>query len=63
MSTQPKDIEISVDDQAQIHQANDMLATALHTNNRVVAESGHNVMLYDPGVVVDTVESVQARVR
>lgn len=47
--------------QAQIHRANDMLAAALHTTNRVIADSGHNVMLYDPAAVVDTVEAVRAR--
>lgn len=47
--------------QAQIHRANDMLATALHTTNQVVADSGHNVMLYEPATVVDTVATVRAR--
>lgn len=47
--------------QAQIHRANDMLAAALHTTNRVIADSGHNVMLYDPAAVVATVEAVKAR--
>lgn len=47
--------------QAQIHRANDMLADALHTTNHIVADSGHNVMLYDPAAVVDTVEAVRAR--
>lgn len=49
--------------QAQIHRANDMLAATLHSSNTVVADSGHNVMLYDPAVVVHTVEAVQARLR
>ena len=47
--------------QAQIHRANDMLATALHTTNQVVADSGHNVMLYEPATVVDTVATVRSR--
>lgn len=47
--------------QAQIHRANDMLADVLRTTNRVIADSGHNVMLYDPAAVVETVEAVQAR--
>lgn len=45
--------------QAQIHRANDLLAAALHTTNSVVADSGHNVMLYDPAAVIDAVEAVQ----
>lgn len=49
--------------QAQIHRANDMLAAALHTTNRVIADSGHNVMLYDPAAVVDTVQAVEGQVR
>lgn len=47
--------------QAQIHRSNDMLADALHATNHVVADSGHNIMLYDPAAVVATVEAVQAR--
>lgn len=47
--------------QSQIHRANEMLAAALGTTNSVIADSGHNVMLYDPAAVVDTVESVVAR--
>ena len=46
--------------QAQIHRANDMLAAALATTNSVVADSGHNVMLYDPTAVVDAVDAVAA---
>jgi len=49
--------------QAQIHQANDMLAAALHTTNQVVADSGHNVMLYSPRPVVDAIEGVVQQVR
>ena len=49
--------------QAQIHRANDMLAAALHTTNDVIADSGHNVMLYDPAAVVGTVEAGQDRLR
>lgn len=47
--------------QAQIHRSNDLLADALHATNHVVADSGHNIMLYDPAAVVRTVEAVQAR--
>lgn len=49
--------------QAQIHRANDMLAAALHTDNRIVADSGHNVMLYAPGEVVSAVAAIVERVR
>lgn len=49
--------------QAQIHRSNDMLAAALNTTNEVIADSGHNVMLYDPAAVVGTVEAVLERLR
>jgi pimeloyl-ACP methyl ester carboxylesterase len=49
--------------QAQIHQANDMLAAALHTTDRIVADSGHNVMLYAPQDVADTIIAVLDQVR
>jgi pimeloyl-ACP methyl ester carboxylesterase len=49
--------------QAQIHQANDMLAQALGTSNTVVPASGHNMMLYQPRVVADTIDAVVERVR
>lgn len=43
---------------AQIHRANDLLAAALHTTNRVVADSGHNMMLYTPQDVADAVDGI-----
>lgn len=46
---------------AQIHRANDMLAAELGTTNRVVADSGHNVMLYAPQDVADAVLGVVGR--
>jgi len=49
--------------QAQIHRANDMLAVALDTGNRVVADSGHNVMLYSPREVADAIDDIVAQVR
>lgn len=49
--------------QAQIHRSNDMLAAAMNTTNDVIADSGHNVMLYDPAAVVGTVEAVLDRLR
>lgn len=48
--------------QAQIHRSNEMLAGVLRTSNKVIADSGHNVMLYDPAAVVDTIEAVQVQV-
>ncbi len=49
--------------QAQIHQANDMLAAELGTVNRVVADSGHNVMLYSPREVADAIAGVVVQLR
>ena len=49
--------------QAQIHQANSMLAAALGTTNIVVPDAGHNVMLYEPKFVADTIIGVVDRVR
>jgi pimeloyl-ACP methyl ester carboxylesterase len=49
--------------QAQIHRANDMLATALGATNVLVSGSGHNVMLYQPQAVADAVVDVVDRVR
>lgn len=49
--------------QAQIHRANDLLAAALGTTNRIVEDSGHNVMLYSPRAVVDAVLGVLREVR
>jgi pimeloyl-ACP methyl ester carboxylesterase len=49
--------------QAQIHQANSMLAAALGTTNIIVPGAGHNVMLYEPKFVADTIIGVVDRVR
>ncbi len=49
--------------QAQIHQANDMLAAALGTAADVVPGSGHNVMLYQPAAVADAILRVVGEVR
>jgi pimeloyl-ACP methyl ester carboxylesterase len=49
--------------QAQIHQANDMLAAALGTTNVIVPGTGHNQMLYQPGAVADQIVAVVDRVR
>jgi pimeloyl-ACP methyl ester carboxylesterase len=49
--------------QAQIHQANDMLAAALGTTNVVIPGTGHNQMLYQPGAIADQIIAVVDRVR
>ncbi len=49
--------------QAQIHQANDMLAAALGTTNVIVPDTGHNQMLYQPQAVADQIIAVVDRVR
>jgi pimeloyl-ACP methyl ester carboxylesterase len=48
---------------AQIHEANDMLAAALGTTNIIATGSGHNMMLYQPKFVADTIVGVVDRVR
>ncbi len=48
---------------AQIHRANDLLAAALGTTNRVLPDSGHNMMLYAPAEVAATISEVVGRVR
>lgn len=49
--------------QAQIHQANDMLAAALGAVNAVVTDSGHNMMLYQPAAVAAAIVRVVEQVR
>ena len=49
--------------QAQIHLANSMLAAALGTTNVISTGSGHNMMLYQPKFVADSVLGVVDRVR
>ena len=49
--------------QAQIHQANAMLAAALGTTNVIVPGSGHNQMLYQPQAIADEIVTVVDRVR
>ncbi|HEX2215069.1 MAG TPA: alpha/beta hydrolase [Mycobacterium sp.] len=48
---------------AQIHAANDRLAAALGTTNLIARGSGHNVMLYQPRFVADTIDAIVDRVR
>jgi pimeloyl-ACP methyl ester carboxylesterase len=49
--------------QAQIHQANDMLAAALGTTNVVIPGTGHNQMLYQPRAIADQIVTVVDEVR
>jgi pimeloyl-ACP methyl ester carboxylesterase len=49
--------------QAQIHQANDMLAAALGTKNVVIPGTGHNQMLYQPRAVAEQIIAVVDEVR
>lgn len=49
--------------QAQIHQANDMLAAALGTTNVTVPGTGHNQMLYQPQAIADQIVTVLDEVR
>lgn len=49
--------------QAQIRQANDMLAAALGTTNVIVPGTGHNQMLYQPQAIADQIVTVVDEVR
>jgi len=49
--------------QAQIHQANDLLAAALGTTNVIVPGTGHNQMLYQPQAIADQIVTVVDEVR
>jgi pimeloyl-ACP methyl ester carboxylesterase len=49
--------------QAQIHQANDLLAAALGTTNVIVPGTGHNQMLYEPQAIADQIVTMVERVR
>jgi pimeloyl-ACP methyl ester carboxylesterase len=49
--------------QAQIHQANDMLAAALGTVNVIIPGTGHNQMLYQPRAIADQIVTVVDEVR
>ena len=48
---------------AQIHEANDLLAAALGTANVIADGSGHNMMLYQPKFVADTINGVVDQIR
>jgi pimeloyl-ACP methyl ester carboxylesterase len=47
----------------QIHQANNLLAGALGTVNLIGADSGHNMMLYQPQFVADQIVAIVDEVR
>jgi pimeloyl-ACP methyl ester carboxylesterase len=49
--------------QAQIHQANDLLAAALGTTNVIVPGTGHNQMLYQPQAIADQIVTIVDDVR
>ena len=49
--------------QAQIHEANDMLAAALGTTNVIIPGTGHNQMLYQPRAVADQIIRIVDEVR
>ena len=49
--------------QAQVHQANDLLAAALGTTNVIVPGTGHNQMLYEPQAIADQIVTMVERVR
>src|SRR5438094_682873 len=49
--------------QAQIHQANDLLAAALGTTNVIVPGTGHNQMLYQRRSIADQIVTIVDDVR
>ncbi|WP_240431048.1 alpha/beta fold hydrolase [Mycobacterium kyogaense] len=59
----PKNLKPDNYTQAQVHQANDMLAAALGTANVVVPGTGHNQMLYQPQAVADEIVTLVDEVR
>jgi pimeloyl-ACP methyl ester carboxylesterase len=59
----PKNLKPDNYTQAQIHQANDMLAAALGTTNVIVPGTGHNQMLYQPRAIADQIVTVVDEVR
>ena len=63
MFVAPKNLKPDNYTQAQIHQANDMLAAALGTTNVIVPGTGHNQMLYQPQAIADEIVTVVDEVR
>jgi pimeloyl-ACP methyl ester carboxylesterase len=59
----PADLTPDTYTQAQVHQANDLLADALGTRNVIVRGGGHNLMLYQPQAVADHIIAVVDQVR
>ncbi len=59
----PKNLKPDNYTQAQIHQANDMLAAALGTTNVIIPGTGHNQMLYQPRAIADQIVTVVDEVR
>lgn len=59
----PKNLKPDNYTQAQIHQANDMLAAALGTTNVIIPGTGHNQMLYQPQAIADEIVTVVDEVR
>lgn len=49
--------------QAQIRHANDLLAAEFGATNVVIGDSGHNMMLYQPRAVADTIIGIVQQVR
>jgi pimeloyl-ACP methyl ester carboxylesterase len=63
MFAAPKNLKPDNYTQAQIHQANDMLAAALGTTNVIIPGTGHNQMLYQPQAIADEIVTVVDKVR
>lgn len=59
----PKNLKPDNYTQAQIHQANDMLAAALATTNVIIPGTGHNQMLFEPKAIADEIVTVVDEVR
>lgn len=59
----PKNLKPDNYTQAQIHQANDMLAAALGTTNVIIPGTGHNQMLYQPQAIADQIMTMVEQVR
>lgn len=59
----PKNLKPDNYTQAQIHQANDMLAAALGTTNVIVPGTGHNQMLYQPKAIADEIVTLVNEVK
>lgn len=63
MFAAPKNLKPDNYSQAQIHQANDMLAAALGTTTVIIPGTGHNQMLYQPQAIADEIVTVVDEVR